>query len=293
MSRKHPIIAVTGSSGARSSVIIDAFAHILGREGATFAIVDGNGFHRYDRIAFPAAVQEAASQGKSLSHFAPEANLLEELEALLAEYSAQGTGMHRRYLHSAEQALEFGQQPGTFTDWEPIPTNTDILYYRGLHGCFVSDSVDIAKYMDLKIGVVPIVNLEWIQKMHRDMGERGYSKEAVTDTILRRMPDYVRYISPQFSRTDINFQAVPLVDTSDPLVARDVPTLNESVVVIRVADPSRCPVDFPYLLRNIHNSFMSRRNSLVVPGGEIGVALELMLAPLVHDLLARRRSGTP
>ncbi|MGC1952719.1 MAG: phosphoribulokinase [Gammaproteobacteria bacterium] len=289
MSRQHPIIAVTGSSGARSSVVIDAFAHILAREGASFAVVDGNGFHRYDRDSFPAAVQEAASRGKSLSHFAPEANLMEKLDALMAEYSMKGTGMHRRYLHSDEQGAEFEQAPGTFTDWEPIPENTDILYYRGLHGCFVSDSVDIAKYMDLKIGVVPIVNLEWIQKIHRDMGERGYSVEAVTDTILRRMPDYVRYITPQFSLTDINFQPVPLVDTSNPFVARDVPTLNESVVVIRVAHPSSCPVDFPYLLRNIHNSFMSRRNSIVVPGGEIGVAMELMLAPLVHELLARRR----
>jgi phosphoribulokinase len=216
---------------------------------------------------------------------------MDRLEALLVEYSAKGTGMHRRYLHSIEQAAEFGQEPGTFTDWEPIPENTDILYYRGLHGCFVSDTIDVAKYMDLKIGVVPIVNLEWIQKMHRDMGERGYSVDAVTDTILRRMPDYVRYITPQFSRTDINFQPVPLVDTSNPFVARDVPTLNESVVVIRVANPSRCPVDFPYLLRNIQGSFMSRRNSIVVPGGEIGVAMELMLAPLVHELLARRRSG--
>lgn len=292
MSRKHPIIAVTGSSGARSSVVIDAFAHILAREGATLAITDGNGFHRYDRIAFPAAVREAARQGKSLSHFAPEANLLEELEALLAEYSTKGTGMHRRYLHSTQEAADFEQEPGTFTNWEPIPDDTDILYYQGLHGCFVSDRVDIAKYMDLKIGVAPIVNLEWTQKMHRDMGERGYSEEAVTDTILRRMPDYVRYITPQFSRTDINFQRVPLVDTSNPFVARDVPTLNESVVVIRVAHVERYPVDFPYLLRNIHNSFMSRRNSIVVPGGEIGVAMELMLAPLVHELLAGRRGGT-
>lgn len=291
MSRKHPIIAVTGSSGARSSAVIDAFAHILGREGATFAIIDGNGFHRYDRVAFPAALQDAARRGKTLSHFAPEANLLEELEALMAEYSMQGTGRHRRYLHSAERAAEFGQPPGTFTDWEPIPENTDILYYRGLHGCFANGSIDIAKYMDLKIGVVPIVNLEWIQKIHRDMGERGYSVEAVTDTILRRMPDYVRYITPQFSRTDINFQPVPMVDTSNPFIARDVPTLNESMVVIRVANTSRCPVDFPYLLRNIHKSFMSRRNTIVVPGGEIGVAMELMLGPWVHDLLARR-NGT-
>ena len=288
MSRKHPIIAVTGSSGAGSSVVIDAFRHILQREEAKFVIVDGNGFHRFDRAGFAAAVKGATRMGKAMSHFAPEANLLDRLDGLLAEYSMQGTGMHRRYLHNADEAAEFGQPPGTFTPWEPIAEETDLLYYQGLHGCFVSEAIDIAKYMDLKIGVVPSVNLEWIQKLHRDTGERGYSREAVTETILRRMPDYVRYITPQFSRTDINFQRVPTVDTSDPFVARDVPTLNESVVVIRVANPRKCQIDFPYLLRNIHNSFMSRRNNIVIPGGELGVAMELILAPLVHELLARR-----
>lgn len=288
MSRKHPIIAVTGSSGSGSSVVINAFKHILLREGANFALVDGNGFHRYDREHFKTVVEETMLAGGAISHFAPEANLLDRLEELLREYSVSGTGKHRRYIHNAEEAAEFNQEPGTFTAWEPIPQGTDVLYYQGLHGCFVSDSIDIAQYMDLKIGVVPIVNLEWIQKIHRDTAERGYSAEAVTDTILRRMPDYVRYITPQFSRTDINFQRVPTADTSNPFVARDVPTLNESIVVIRVVDAAKCKVDFPYLLRNIHDSFMSRRNTLVIPGGELELAMELILAPVVHDVLARR-----
>ena len=62
--------------------------------------------------------------------------------------------------------------------------------------------------------MVPIINLEWIQKLHRDKNLRGYSQEAVVDTILRRMPDYVNHICPQFSRTHVNFQRVPTVDTS-------------------------------------------------------------------------------
>ncbi len=269
--------------------MIGAFEHILRRENAKYVIVDGNGFHRYDRDAFADVIKTASAEHRPMSHFAPEANLFERLEALLKDYAADGTGTHRRYIHDAEEAEQYHQKAGAFTPWEPIPEDTDLLYYQGLHGCFASQSVDIAQYMDLKIGVVPIVNLEWIQKVHRDTAERGYSTEAVTDTILRRMRDYVRYITPQFSRTHINFQRVPTVDTSNPFVARDVPTMDESLVVVRFADLTRYPVDFPNLLNKIHNSFMSRRKSLVIPGGELGPAMELILAPLVHDLLEKRR----
>ena len=90
----------------------------------------------------------------------------------------------------------------------------DLLFYEGLHGAVVTDKVNVAQYADLKIGVVPVINLEWIQKLHRDRAARGYSTEAVTDTILRRMPDYINYICPQFAETDINFQRVPTVDTT-------------------------------------------------------------------------------
>jgi phosphoribulokinase len=137
------------------------------------------------------------------------------------------------------------------------------------------------------IGVVPIVNLEWIQKIHRDITLRGYSVEAVTETILRRMRDYVHYITPQFSRTDINFQRVPTVDTSNPFVARDIPTLDESMVVIRYRNPKG--VDFPYLLAMIHDSFMSRPNCIVVPGGKMALAMQLVLTPMILRLMERRR----
>ena len=71
--------------------------------------------------------------------------------------------------------------PGNFTDWAPFEDDTDLLFYEGLHGAVVNDTVDLAQYADLKIGVVPVINLEWIQKIHRDKAARGYSTEAVTD----------------------------------------------------------------------------------------------------------------
>jgi phosphoribulokinase len=232
------------------------------------------------------AIVEADAQGRVLSHFGPEGNLLDALEELFREYGESGTGKRRHYVHNAEEAARYEQEAGKFTDWEAIEPGSDLLLYEGLHGGSVTDEVDIARHVDLLIGVVPIVNLEWIQKIHRDREVRGYETSDITDTILRRMTDYVNYITPQFSTTDINFQRVPTVDTSDPFVARDVPTLDESNIVIRFRDPTKLNVDFPYLLAMLHDSFMSRRNTIVVPGGKWGVAIEIILTPLIEDLIA-------
>jgi phosphoribulokinase len=294
MSTKHPIIAVTGSSGAGTSSITRTFQYIFEREGIKPAIAEGDSFHRYDRKGMKAAMAEAAQRGNpNFSHFGPEANLFETLEGLFRSYGESGTGRLRKYLHNEEEAAPYRQEPGTFTEWEEIPHGTDLLYYEGLHGAVATGAVDVARYADVVIGVVPIINLEWIQKLHRDKSMRGYSTEAVVDTILRRMPEYVNYICPQFSRTHINFQRVPTVDTSNPFIARWIPTADESFVVIRFANPRG--IDFPYLLSMIDDSFMSRANVIVVPGGKMELALQLILTPLILKLIdARRRAlGAP
>lgn len=286
MSKKHPIVAVTGSSGAGTTTVKVAFEHVFRREGINATFIEGDSFHRHTRDQMQQAIAEADAQGRTLSHFGPEGNLLEALEELFREYGESGTGKRRHYVHNAEEAARYEQEPGTFTDWEAIEPGSDLLLYEGLHGGSVTDEVDIARHVDLLIGVVPIVNLEWIQKIHRDREVRGYETSDITDTILRRMTDYVNYITPQFSTTDINFQRVPTVDTSNPFVARDVPTLDESNIVIRFRDPTKLKVDFPYLLAMLHDSFMSRRNTIVVPGGKWGVAIEIILTPLIEDLIA-------
>ncbi len=288
MSVKHPVIAVTGSSGAGTSTVKASFEHLFRREGIKAAIVEGDAFHRYDRLAMKKAVEEASKDGKTLSHFGPEANLFEELEALFRSYGETGTGRVRKYLHDEGEAEPYKQSPGTFTPWENIPPGTDLLFYEGLHGGVANESANVAKWVDLLIGVVPIVNLEWIQKIHRDTSARGYSADAVTDTILRRMPDYVKTIAPQFSRTDINFQRVPIVDTSNPFIARDIPTLDESFVVIRFRFPEKH--DFPYYLAMLKDSWMSRPNTMVVPGGKMGLSMEIILRPIIHDLMEKSRS---
>ena len=295
MSRKHPVIAVTGSSGAGTTTVKRAFENIFRREHIHAAVIEGDSLHSLDRMAFRAAAAEAAKVGNNaFSHFGPEANHFDKIEEMFRVYGDTGMCKRRYYVHSDAEAAEHNKhfnltdlKPGVFTPWEDIEADSDLLFYEGLHGLAKSDRHDAAQYVDLGIGVVPVVNLEWIQKIHRDKAERGYSAEATVDTILRRMPDYIKYITPQFSRTHINFQRVATVDTSNPFIARDIPTPDESFVVIRFRDPRG--VDFPYMLNMIPNSFMSRANTLVVPGGKMSHAMEVILAPIMHDMIENKK----
>jgi phosphoribulokinase len=288
MSIRHPIISVTGSSGAGTTSVKRTFENIFRRENVKAAYIEGDSFHRYDREEMRRRMAAAALEGnKHFSHFSPETNLLEDLEETFRAYAATGAGKVRVYVHDDAEAAAHGAAPGEFTPWGAIPEDTDLLFYEGLHGAVVTDTVNVAQHADMKIGVVPVINLEWIQKLHRDRGARGYSTEAVTETILRRMPDYINYIVPQFSETDINFQRVPTVDTSNPFIARWIPTPDESMVVIRFKNPRG--IDFPYLLSMIDGSFMSRANSIVIHGGKLDIAMQLILTPMILQLIDRRR----
>ena len=289
MSNKHPIVAVTGSSGAGTTTVKRAFEHIFLREGINAAVIEGDSYHRYNRVEMRVKMKE-----EPLSHFGPEANVFDMLEDTFRRYGETGGGEKRYYIHSLEEAelhnqrLGLNVKPGEFTPWEQIEEGTDLLFYEGLHGMVVTEDANVAQHVDLGVGVVPIVNLEWIQKIHRDNAERGYSPEAIVDTILRRMPDYINHVTPQFSRTDINFQRVATVDTSNPFITRDIPTPDESFVIIRFADPAKFNIHFPDLLAMIPNSFMSRRNSMVVPGGKMGYAMEIILGPIIDQMMDER-----
>lgn len=288
MSERHPIIAITGSSGAGTSTVTRTFSNIFRREGVKAAIIEGDSFHRYNRKEMKERAAEAERLGnKHFSHFSAENNLFADIETLFRTYSESGYGRARKYLHNAEEAAPYHQEPGTFTAWEDLPRDTDMLFYEGLHGAVVTPENNIAQYPDLRVGVVPVINLEWIQKLWRDKHQRGYSTEAVTDTILRRMPDYVNYIVPQFAHTHVNFQRVPLVDTSNPFISRDIPSADESVVVIRFANPKG--IDFQYLLSMINNSWMSRANTIVVPGGKMELAMQLIFTPFIWRLMDRKQ----
>lgn len=292
MSKKHPVVVVTGSSGAGTTFVKCAFEHIFDKENINPLIVEGDSFHKYDRAAMKIAVQEQEDKGNSFfSHFGPGANEFDKIEQTFKDYGITGECDRRYYIHSDDEAAEHNARlgsdlnPGEFTPWEKVGAGTDLLFYEGLHGAVVADGVDMAQYGDLKVGVVPSVNLEWIQKIHRDNAERGYSAKETVDTILRRMPDYINFITPQFSETDINFQRIATVDTSNPFITRDIPTPDESLVVIRFKDLERTPVDFASVKSMIEGSFMSRRNTIVVPGSKMGLAMEVILYPIIHKMI--------
>ncbi|MGB8815534.1 MAG: phosphoribulokinase [Paracoccaceae bacterium] len=284
MSKKYPIISVTGSSGAGTSTVKYTFDQIFRREGIKAVSIEGDAFHRYNRAEMKSELTRRTAEGDmTFSHFSYDANELGELERVFREYAETGRGRTRTYVHDDIEAAKTGVAPGNFTEWAAFENDSHLLFYEGLHGAVVNDTVNLPKYTDLKIGVVPVINLEWIQKIHRDRAQRGYSTEAVTDVILRRMHAYVHCIVPQFTETDINFQRVPVVDTSNPFIARSIPTADESLVVIRFRNPRG--IDFPYLTNMINGSWMSRANSIVIPGNKLDLAMQLILTPLIERLV--------
>ncbi len=284
MSKKPPIISVTGSSGAGTTTVKATFDQIFRREGISAVSIEGDAFHRYNRADMKAELESRKAAGdETFSHFSYDANELGELESIFRTYGETGSGRTRHYIHDEKEAERHGTPPGHFTDWKPFADGSDLLFYEGLHGAVKNDEVNLSALADLKIGVVPVINLEWIQKIHRDKASRGYTTEAVTDTILRRMHAYVHCICPQFVETDVNFQRVPVVDTSDPFIARWIPTADESLVVIRFKNPRG--IDFPYLTSMIQNSWMSRANSIVIPGGKMDLAMQLIFTPMVQRLV--------
>ena len=285
MSKNHPIIAVTGSSGAGTSEVKSAFEQMFRREDIFPAIIEGDSFHRYIREEMESAKETSRKGGRIITHFGPDGNLFEELETLFREYSEHGSGRKRYYIHNLEEAQRHGYPTGTLTPWEPLPEHTDLLFYEGLHGGLITDTVNIAQYVDLLIGVAPIINLEWIQKIHRDNAIRGYSTEDAAGRILERMHDYIHYITPQFTRTDVNFQRVPTVDTSNPFAVTEIPANDESFTIVHVQNRNKLAVDFSQLLKAIEGSFMSNPNTIVVPAGKKIFAMQLIIKPAIKTLV--------
>lgn len=291
MSIKHPIISIIGSSGAGKTLITNIVQDIFQRENIYSVLIEGDSFHRYDRKAMKAAMADAAKQGNAhFTHLHPEANLLSELENLFREYGETGTGSRRHYIHNKSEAERWGTELGAFTEWEPLPDNSDCLLYEGLHGTIVTEKINISKYVDLSIGVVPTINLEWIQKLHRDTTSRGYTAAEVTESILRRTPDYVRYLCPQFSRTHVNIQRVPIIDSSNPFLSPNVPSEDEIYAVIRLALNES--VDLQSLQSTLQGAFMVRPDIVVVPGRKMELALQLIFTTLVRHLMSARREIT-
>jgi phosphoribulokinase len=287
MSVKHPIVAITGSSGAGTSTVTKSFDLVFRREKLKAAIVEGDSFHRYDRKAMKIAMEEAREGQQPLQPFRPRSQPARGTGRPVQDYGEdrQGQGQEVSAQCRGGGALRPAVGRVHALGRHPRRHRPDVLRRPARRRGHRQGQC--RQHADLLVGVVPTVNLEWIQKLHRDKNQRGYSTEAVVDTILRRMPDYINYITPQFSRTHVNFQRVPTVDTSNPFIARDIPTADESFVVIRFANSKG--IDFPYLLSMIHDSFMSRPNIIVVPGGKMELAMQLIFTPLILRMMENRK----
>jgi len=308
MSKKHPIIAVTGSAGAGTTSVRRVFDDIFRRQGIQAQHIKGDSFYRHEKAEMDRLIGESAGKKNRISYFGPEANLFDKLESTFSQYGKVGQAEMRHYIRDENDVALFGQDIGTFTPWKKMPAGSDLLFYEGMHGGAAAHTwtrrkspahlpqskerrgkakgVNAAQHVDLLIGVVPAVNLEWIQKIHRDCSRDGCSVEETTATILRRMQDYIHFIVPQFALTDINFQRMPLVDTSHPFIARDIPSADESIVIVHFRDPHR--FDFPSIMQRVPGSFMSRPNTMVVPGGKMNMALRVICTPLVIEMMQQK-----
>jgi phosphoribulokinase len=312
MSQKRPIIALTGSTGAGLSTVRHAFKTIFRRLKVKPAMVHGDAFRRYTEAEFATRLAAVRAGGRGLSWFGPECNHFAELETFFKDYSESGSGVVRDYAHNAERSASLGVPVGEFTAWQPLAGDSDILFYEGQHGGVVAQTwtrrkvdsrhfpagidrrvnargIDVAQYVDLLIGVVPAINLEWIQKIHRDCSKGRRSPEEAVETILRRLDDYIHYIVPQFGLTDINIQRIPLVDTSNPFIARDVPTESECAFVVHFRDRERH--DFVDLLHRIPGAKMTRASTMLIPGGVLCHALEDICAPILKNLIQKQHTA--
>ena len=311
MSKKHPIIAITGSAGSGITTVRQVFETIFDRVNVNPAFVHGNSFRRYPRPKLEQLFRQAEKDGVTLSAFGPELNLLNRLEGLFREFSRSGTGVTREYVETSEQAQKLGITKGEFSPWQDLAEDTDLLFYEGPHGGCVEASwsartmseshnpfvieqrlksetiedagVDIAKWVDLLIGIVPNINLEWMQKIKRQCSVTTCSQDDAINTILRRLPDYINYIAPQFSLTDINFQRIPFVDTSNPFSMEDIPNESECLVVIRFREPNK--YDLLKYKDELPGSFFSRPNTLVIPNGHMNHAIRIICTPIVKSLI--------
>ena len=279
MSQKFPIIALTGASGAGKTNVKKIFQKIFDTQGIKVQFIEGDSFHRFTRQE----MEQNEEVPQAITHFNPEANLLGELEDLFATFSLSGTGKTRHYIHSEEDSITHKTKIGHFSAWKQIAP-ADFLFYDGLHAGHIDENINIAKKVDLLIGVTPIINLEWIQKIERDKLVRGYTERNAVEMIKRRLPDYIKFICPQFSRTHANIQRVPLVDTSNPFSGESIPRDSESLFIFEIKESRRLAVNLEEVCEKVPGSFLTSQNSLASPGTSLDKLLVTIFTPTINRL---------
>ena len=149
------------------------FEQIFRREGVKAAISRAT---PSTATTAPACVSDGGGRGRgngAFQPFRPEANLFAELEAMFRRlWRDAAPASTRHYVHDDAEAEVYGAPPGTFTRVggrsAEAPTCCST---RACMARVVTEQVNVARHADLKIGVVPVINLEWIQKIHRDKAD--------------------------------------------------------------------------------------------------------------------------
>ena len=290
MSLKHPIIAITGSSGAGTTSVKHTFEQIFRREKINPVYIEGDAFHRWNRLEMREKMKEAAARGDNhYSHFGADANLFEELEKTLRRLRRDRQRADAPLYPRRRRGREARRRAGHLHRMGRIHAGLGPAVLRGparLRRDRQGQCRPACRSQDRRRAGASISN-----------GSRSCTATAPRAAIPpRRSPTRscgacpITSITscPQFTQTDINFQRVPTVDTSNPFIARWIPTPDESIVVIRFRDTHG--IDFPYLLSMIHGSFMSRANSIVIPGGKLDIAMQLIFTPMI---LKARRTPPP
>ena len=116
MTAAHPIISITGSSGAGTTSVKRIFELIFRREKVSAAFIEGDAFHRFNRAEMKVKIAEEDAKGNpNFSHFNAEANELDRLASIFEEYGNTGMGRTRTYVHDDDEAAVFGVPQGTFS----------------------------------------------------------------------------------------------------------------------------------------------------------------------------------
>ncbi len=170
MSVRHPIIAVTGSSGAGTTTVMKTFDHIFRREQH-----QGPG----DRGRFVSRLQPGrdarararGGHGQGSDHqpfrtgVEPVGRARRHDGSLRRHRRRQGAPLHPRRRGSASSS---SGEPGTFTTGSRCRRTATCSSTKGCMAATRTARWMSREKVDLLVGVVPIINLEWIQKLHRD-----------------------------------------------------------------------------------------------------------------------------
>ncbi|ADB58593.1 phosphoribulokinase [Archaeoglobus profundus] len=177
------IIGIAGDSGSGKTTFANGIKRMFGDDIVSHITLDD--YHVYDR---------EMRERLGITPLHPSANNLKLVET------------HLYLLKKGEKIKKptYNHKTGTFGEWEDFES-TPIVIVEGLHTLYDG----IRDYIDFKIFVDPARYIKRLWKIKRDVEERGYDRDKVIREIIRREPDYKRYIDFQKIYADVVIKILP------------------------------------------------------------------------------------